>query len=185
MDLNAQLASAYGDLARGYKKLRDLHLRGVKIPVPKSESDNEEAEIGMLGELSVKELLADKNMWCGERESFMQKFLEATLGNDVLRMDKFKNAWRYNSSRKNNWEKISGKQLDKEFFSPLANFLSDVVEFVNHIENAKELAKIFPKLKNHRGKYNRLRRIVPELVLKEREFRSYLVNIHESLKSLR
>ena len=185
MDLNKQLAAAYGDLARGYKKLRELHLRGVKIPAPKSESDDEPAEVGSLGELDVTELMGDKNIWSENRTAFIQKFLEATLGTEVVRMDRYKNAWRYNNSRKSGWEKIGATQVQKKFFEPLAHFMEDVETFLSRISDPKEMALAFPRLKNHRGKWHRIQKILPGLRLQEKEFRAYLTNVHESLPSFR
>ena len=76
-------------------------------------------------------------------------------------------------------------QIQKKFFEPLASFMEDVETFLSRISDPKEMALAFPRLKNHRGKWHRIQKILPGLRLQEKEFRAYLTNVHESLPSFR
>ena len=142
MEENRRLADAFGDLSRGYKKLRMLCLEGVDVRTHLGETGQdcpgsvEEPEVGSLGLLCAKSLMRTRSMWTENPDAFIQKFLEQTLGDDTVRRDKYRNAWRYNSSRKSNWQKISTKQLKNEFFDPLVAFLEETKSMLSNLEDA-------------------------------------------------
>ena len=190
MDQNRRLADAFGDLARGYKKLRMLCLEGVDVRTRLGETEQDcpglvdEPEVGSLGLLCAKTLMRTKTMWTENPDNFIQKFLEQTLGEDTVRRDKYRNAWRYNSSRKSNWQKLGLKQLKTEFFDPLVGFLDEVKSMLSVLEDA-DVGKMYPKLVRPRAKLSRIRRALPKLELDENHFRAYLINVHESLPSFR
>ena len=188
------LAEAFGLLARGCKKLRRLFLQRSKggeglqlVTTPGADATPvlvEKHEVGSVQTMDTEDFLRMSRAWSLNSNIVLNHLLTTLLGQDTCRADRFKNHWRYNSSARRKWQKISKERVLKEFFDPCTTFLEDCRTIVNSIRCATDLAKIIPQIHQPRCKFERRRGIL-EAELTETFFINYLRKVHDELPSLR
>ena len=140
------LAEAYGLLARGYKKLRQIHLIRSRLSSPgrgspqSSESDeSSDTEIGTSGPDSENTTPPQSSLFphidflCKTRSgawgnAFLKHALDHCMAGKV-RADRFKNFWVADPSFRSGWRSV-GKTQFMDTFRTAATFVSSCQEVV-------------------------------------------------------
>jgi len=189
------LSSAFGDLARGFKKLKAVcewyrNQNSRNVPgVPQSHPEGMEVDSGILVPISEEEksweptldaaefLCSKKFLW---GNNIIHNLLSIVMGEHV-RADRFHNQWIVSSGKKG-WRKISEPQMEK-LYKYCVGVLNESREIVRAFPNREDFNDVMG-IELHRGKWKRAKYIFG-IDLPYAQFLKYCRDVHDSLPSFR
>lgn len=190
------LAAAFGDLARGCKKLREVALKmketrvpGEVSPVSVTSNSSTECEDEKTDSVLKEDYLKRVDKYFGNKGGFVskqkdntiQKFVEFCL-KGKLRQDKFRNSWVFTVGEmesRRSWRKISCSQAQ--------NLYSEIREAWEYFQTLYEVEKR-PQNVNE-AKWRRRHFLtgirLPENLWDCKQFLKVTKNLHDELPALR
>ena len=196
------LSSAFGDLARGFKKLkavcewsRNQNSRNVPgVPQSSEGGDNSQMEVdvpdsGILVPISEEEKSWEPNLdatefLCSKEFHWGNNIINNLLGivmGEHVRADRFHNQWIVSSGKKG-WRKISEPHME-ELHKYCVNVLNESREIVRAFPQREDFTEVMG-IELHQAKWKRAKYIFA-IDLPYAQFLKYCRDVHDALPSFR